>query len=88
VIKQGSSVMMQTWSEYSGLFIELARRLKREHSCQIHLYVGIDRDVAYYSSVDNGQLFSSVNHASELMVHCFEPLPPRSEIVSEEREMA
>lgn len=85
MIERGSTVMMQAWAEYSALFIELARRLKRERNCRIHLYVSIDRDVEHYSGIDGGELFASVTHASSAMEHCFETLPPRETIEVEAR---
>jgi hypothetical protein len=86
VLKQGAAVMMQPWSEYSALFVELARQLKREHGCRIHLYVSIDRDVRHYSKIDDGKLFESVNLVGEIAVQSLGPTPPHDQVVAEARE--
>ncbi len=82
MIERGASIMLQAWAEYSGLFIEMARWLKRQHDCRIHLYVAIDRDVVHYSRVDDGRLFESVTLAGEILARCLEPQPPRAQVLA------
>ncbi len=85
MLERGSSIMVQSWSEYGALFIGTMRRLKEDYGCRIHLYVGIDRDVVHYSRVDDGRLFDSVTLAGELLAHCLGPQPPRAEVLAEAR---
>jgi hypothetical protein len=67
MIPRGATVMMQVLTEYSGLFVEMARRLRDELDCVVHLYVAVDRDVRHYSAMDGGKLFASVTIATQLM---------------------
>lgn len=85
MLTRSDTVMMQAWNEYSALFIDTARCLKNDYGYKIHLYVSIDRDVVHYSRVDDGRLFESITLASEILVRCLEPKPPREEILAEAR---
>ena len=67
MMHRGATVLMQVLTEYSGLFVELARCFKDNLDCRVHLYVAVDRDVRHYRAIDDGKLFESVTIATQLM---------------------
>lgn len=85
MIARGASVMMQVLSEYSGLFVELARRLRDELDCRVHLYVAVDRDVRHYAAMDGGKLFASVTVATQLMDASRAPIDPGEDVLATAR---
>ena len=85
MIPRGSTVMMQVLTEYSGLFVEIARRLRDELDCAVHLYVAVDRDVRHYGAMDGGKLFASVTIATQLMEGARSPISSPEDVIAAAR---
>ena len=85
MIARGSTIMMEAHSQYRGLFIGVARRLKGEFDAVIHLYCSNAQEVTYYQRLNQDNLFASIVDANILYPALRETAPPFEQVVDQSR---
>lgn len=78
------SVMLVAHSEYRGVYLGIARRLRADGAA-IHLYTATEQESAYYRRVDDEGLFASITVARTLYVVCAQAVEDEKAVVAEAR---
>ena len=84
-METGSNVLLVAHSEYRGVYIGVARRLKKEFDAKIHVYVVTEQEVDYYRRIDKEGLFASITVARALYTTCKEPVADPKAVIAEAR---
>jgi len=85
VIARGSTIMIEAHSQYRGLFMGVARRLKAEFDAVIHLYCSNAQEVTYYQRLNQDNLFANIVDANILYPALRETAPPFEQVVDQSR---
>ncbi len=86
MLKRGATILMVAHSQYRGLLVGIAKRLRAELDAEIHLYCATAQEVSHYQKVDSSRgLFASIQAANDLYRVCAEPVADRDAVFEEAR---
>jgi hypothetical protein len=82
MLRKDATVMMVAHSQYRGVYVGVAQRLKDELGAAIHLYVATPQESAHYERSNPG-LFATITVASALYAACREPVVDAAAVIAE-----
>jgi hypothetical protein len=85
MINKGATVLLAAHSQYRGVYMGVAQRLKAELGAQVHLYTATPQESAYYERTFP-DLFSSITVADVLYTACRELLADEEAVFEEARQ--
>ncbi len=90
MLERGAVIFLCAHSQYRGVFIGIAKRLRADLAAQIHLYTATREEASYYRRT-YPDLFASISAASALYAACRESVVDAEATIEEarrnEREM-
>ena len=84
MLSRNAPVFLVAHSQYRGVYVGVAERLKNENGAAIHLYVATPQEAAHYER-SNAGLFASITVASALYAACREPVADAAAVIAEAR---
>lgn len=82
MLECNAAVLLVAHSQYRGVYVGIAERLKRELGAAIHLYTATPQESAHYEGSHPG-LFASITVASALYAACREPVADVGAVIEE-----
>lgn len=84
MLERNAAVFLVAHSQYRGVYVGVAERLKRELDAAIHLYTATPQESAHYERNHPG-LFASITVASALYAACRETVADAAAVIEEAR---
>lgn len=81
-VTEGGPIFLVAHSEYRGVYIGAARKLRDSYGCPIHLYVATEQEAVYYRSRYT-DLFASIEVVHALYSACREPISDQAAVLAE-----
>lgn len=81
-IEDGGPVLLVAHSEYRGVYLGIARRLRDTYGCPIHLYAATEQAAGFYRS-RFPDLFASIEVERALYTACREPVEDEAAVTAE-----
>jgi len=86
MLKHGATVFMLAHSQYRGLLVGIAKRLRSELDARIHLYCATAQEVVHYQNIEPVDgLFASISAANDLYRICAEPVSDAEAVAEKAR---
>ncbi|MBL8661398.1 MAG: hypothetical protein JNM29_01175 [Candidatus Odyssella sp.] len=85
-LPRGAAVFLQAHSQYRGVLLGIARRLKARYGAEIHLFVTNAEQAAHYRRGDGEGLFADIVPADLLYRACTEPVTDAAAVRAAARE--
>jgi len=84
MLKKGATVFVVAHSQYRGVYMGIARRLKAELDAEIHLYAATPQESAYYQRTQP-DLFASITVSGALYTTCREVVSDEAAVIETAR---
>lgn len=84
MLDRNASVFLCSHSQFRGVFIGVAERLKAECGAAIHLYTATSQEAAHYQRT-HPDLFASITVANTLYTVCREPVTDEAAVIAAAR---
>lgn len=86
MLKRGAIVFMQAHSQYRGLLVGVARRLRGDLDAAVHLYCANAQEVAHYTRIDpDGTLFAAITADNHLYPNAEKPVVDAGAVIDTAR---
>lgn len=84
MLKQGATVFMQAHSQYRGLLVGIAKRLRNDLNAHVRLYCATAQEATHYKKIDPaGDIFESIMPANALYRICAELVTDVGSVIGE-----
>ncbi len=86
MLNHGATIFMQAHSQYLGLLVGVARRLRGDLDAAVHLYCANAQELAHYRRIDpDGTLFASITADNHLYPNAEKPVANAAAVIDEAR---